>query len=117
MDINDISSVDTGSAGIDDSLARAEARKFLASSKRDEQKKDAIHLVSVAFIFSMAVLASLVIWTRVLHFVLPESLCWLPEAKLSAMDNVLFHGTVGGAIFVFLAKCFDLQAELKKEEK
>jgi hypothetical protein len=104
--IDTLNRIDTGGSSESDSLAEEEKKKFSGDERRDERKKNVLHWVFISFTISLALLGSFVIWSRVLHFVLPENICWLSEKRLQAIDQLFFEGTLGGVLVKFLEACF-----------
>ena len=118
----DISQLDTiavdGGPHSDQStrLAKSEERKFSGDHRRREQKKNARHWLSVGFMWVVGILVSTLLWARALHYILPESWCWLSEQRLHLMDEIFFHGTIGGLLVGFVKACLSAEDERAAEK-
>ena len=86
----------------------AEATKKEYASFGDK-KKWHIHTILIISIWSMFIIAGIVLIVRAVHFILPDSLCWLNAEKLQNIDKFLFSGAFGGILAKYAKYIFNPQ--------
>jgi hypothetical protein len=63
-----------------------------------ESKKWHLHWILIIALWAMFAIASAVLVIRAIHFVLPDTWCWLSPEKLQNIDKFLFSGAFGGIL-------------------
>jgi hypothetical protein len=76
--------------------------------QRHEEKKQAVHSVSILFLQLFALALCIVFLIRIYHLITPLSWRWLDRDDIQTLDYLLFSGVIGGIIGGHLKQIFGL---------
>ncbi|MEJ8756376.1 hypothetical protein WG947_05185 [Pontibacter sp. H259] len=82
-----------------DNLARRELSLFEQTKTREHKS---LSWIFVIFIWLVGVAFVLVVFCRLLHFVLPTGTLWLTKVQIQEIDKILFSGSIGGILVGYL---------------
>lgn len=85
--------------------AKKERKELFGDDKREEQKKEILHKAFLVFIIVISLLITVIVGVRLLHFVMPDTYCWLTAERIQNLDKFFFSGTIGGIVTTFIKKC------------
>ena len=88
----------------DSKAKKEETELFPGDKKRNERNKNSLHWVSQIFIWTVGILAVLVVSSRMIHFFAPCSWKWLTNDQIQTIDKVFFSGTIGGLLTNYFKK-------------
>ena len=83
---------------------REEKETFRGDAKREERAKQHLHNIFICFIWIAGIVFIILFIVRMLHFILPDSMCWLSQDRIQAIDKSLFSGAIGGLIMNHIKK-------------
>ena len=79
---------------------RAERITDASSSEENlfRNRKRHINRIFIASLWAMFAVVAAVLIIRAIHFIIPDSWCWLDAEKLQNIDKFLFSGAFGGIL-------------------
>jgi hypothetical protein len=101
---DDLDDINTEQINTHDRLSSVEENHLYNDKARAEGLKRFFHIVTIASLSIVFLLAILLIMIRVYHFVAPDSWRWLSTEELQALDKTLFSGVIGGVLSKYMGK-------------
>lgn len=93
---------------VDTSAARKEEKQWL-NLEFARQRNDGwwlfcygVIVVMLTVVFSLLFVSTLIIWS--IHYLAPQSWCWLTDTQLSKVQSILFSGGMGAIITSIIQK-------------
>lgn len=80
-------------------IQNLQARNECNDLYRTDAFQGAAHCWKVWLLHAFGVCALLVVFVRVLHYLMPTCLCWLDESQIRDMDKSLFGGVSGIIVY------------------
>lgn len=88
-----------------DAESKKEAKAF-GDDKRAEESKQTIHTIFLWFLRIAAFTFIILFVIRMLHYMFPDTWCWLSETRLQGIDKSLFSGALGGLVVNYIKQVF-----------
>ena len=80
----------------DDKAQKEEdALDLTPDQQRDDHKKQVWHTIFIWGLWIFAVCLGIMFVVRILHIILPARFCWLTDAQISSLNEIVFSGLVG----------------------
>ena len=81
-----------------DLKAKEESKNLGLDEKLNNRKKEAWHNIFIWGLRFVAICLAVMFLVRVLHMILPSSRCWLTDAQIKSLNEIVFGGLVGALI-------------------